>query len=72
MNDERALNTAAEQQGYSVASTQAALVGLRQQLGHTIFYVYRSSGKSSGEGGTGETPSGKPRTILAFPSADAA
>jgi len=72
MNDERALDTAAEQQGYSPASTQTTLAGLRQQLGRNIFYVYRSSRKGSGEGGTGESPSSQPRTIVAFPSGDSA
>lgn len=72
MNDERALDIAAEQQGYTPASTQTALAGLRQQLGRNIFYVYRSSGKGGSEGGAGEAPSDKPRTIVAFPSGDAA
>ena len=75
MNDERALHAAAEQQGYTPEAAQSTLATLRQQLGRSTFYVYRSGGSGKGEGGegnAGEAPSGKPRTIVAFPSADAA
>jgi hypothetical protein len=71
MSDERAFRAAAGQQGYDAAAVDAALAGLRQQLRRDTFYVYRG-GAGKGEGGAGDAPSGKPRTIVAFPSGDAA
>jgi hypothetical protein len=71
MSDERAFRAAAAQQGYTDEAASAALSSLRRQLGRETFYVYRRGG-GKGEGGAGEAPSGRPRTIVAFPSGDAA
>lgn len=71
MSDERAFRAAAAQQGYDSEAVAAALAELRRQLGRNTFYVYRGGG-GKGEGGAGDAPRGKQRTIVAFPSGDAA
>lgn len=69
MNDEAALREAAEQQGYSTEAAQRLLRSLHDRLGSDLFYVYRTGG---GAGGGSGAPSARRRTLLAFPSGDAA
>jgi hypothetical protein len=68
MNDELVLEEAARQRGQSGAAALTLLHGLHARLGHASYYVYRTERAAGAAGGA----SGRQRTLVAFPSGDAA
>jgi hypothetical protein len=67
MAEETALAAFAAQHGQSIAATRALLHDLLARAGAERFYVFWTS-----RGGAGGAASGRERTLLAFPTPDAA
>jgi hypothetical protein len=67
----------ARQQGYTAEAAYAALEAVRARLAAlglsaTRFYIYRTGESGVAGGGAAGSATGRPRVLLAFPSADAA